>query len=44
VSALFGGRRFASQVTDILIVAKRDELRVPQAVAAGPFSVFDLRG
>ena len=26
------------------VVAKRDELRMPQVVAVGPFRLFDLRG
>jgi len=30
VSALFGGRRFASQPTDILVVTKSYKLRMPQ--------------
>ena len=40
---LFGGRRFDLQVTAILVVTNRDELRMPQVVAVGPFRVFDLR-
>ena len=39
---LFGGRQFAPHVTDILVVTKRDELRMPQVVVVGPFRVFDL--
>jgi hypothetical protein len=41
---LFGGRQFAPQDTDIAVVTKLDELRMPQVVAVGPFRVFDLRG
>jgi hypothetical protein len=41
---LSGSRRFTTYVTDILVVTNRDELRMPQLVAVGPFRVFDLRG
>jgi hypothetical protein len=41
---LFGGRRFMRQVSDVRLVAKRDELRMPHVIAVGPFRVFDLRG
>ena len=41
---LIGGRQFATYVTDIFVVTKRDKLRMPQVVAAGPFRVFDLCG
>jgi hypothetical protein len=32
---LFGVRRFATNVTDLLVLSKCGELRVPQAVAVG---------
>ncbi len=41
--SLFGDRCFDRQVTRILVVTNRDELRMPQVVAFSPFRVFDLR-
>ena len=32
---LFGVRRFATNVTDLLVLSKCGELRMPQAVAVG---------
>ena len=42
--ALLGGRQFAPTSPTSFVVTKRDELRMPQVIAVGPFRVLDLRG